>query len=153
MTQLPPLIVVTLILIVAPSQKLLAYYTKCLETPHTSTLNLAFMEHITNTIIKAREEKLRVEASIPRKLDDGWDPMIKIKLNNFSCYDLCDVGTSTSVMPKRIYDMFELKPFDPCSFGVRLIDSSVKKPLGRIDGVLIIVNENYVIVDFTIMDI
>src|SRR3954467_5646582 len=111
MTPLPPLIVVTLILIVAPFLKLLACYTKCQETPHTSTLNLAFTEHITNALIKDREEKLRVEASIPRKLDDGWDPMIKIKLNNFSCYALCDVGDSTSVMPKRIFYMFELKPF------------------------------------------
>ena len=121
--------------------------------PHTSTLNLAFTEHITNALIKAREEKLRVEASIPRKLEDGWDPMIKIKLNNFSCFALCDVGASTSVMPKRMYDMLDLKPFDPCSFGVRLVDSSVKKPLGKIDDVLIIVNDNYVPVDFTIMDI
>ena len=46
---------------------------------------------------------------------------------------------STSVMPKRMYDMLDLKPFDPCSFGVRLVDSSVKKPLGKIDDVLIIV--------------
>ena len=56
-------------------------------------------------------------------------------------------------MPKRMYDMFESKPFDPCSFGVRLVDSSVKKPLGKIDDVLIIVNDNQVPVDFTIMDI
>src|SRR4051812_10007487 len=55
-------------------------------------------------------------------------------------------------MPTRMYDMLELKPFDPCSFGVRLVDSSVKKPLGKIDDVLIIVNDNYVPVDFTIMD-
>src|SRR3954470_23940111 len=126
---------------------------KMSRDPHTSTLNLAFTEHITNALIKVREEKLRVEASIPRKLEDGWDPMIKIKLYNFSCFDLCDVGASTSVMPKRMYDMLELKPFDPCSFGVRLVDSSVKKPLGKIDDVLIIVNDNYVPVDFTIMDI
>ena len=79
--------------------------------------------------------------------------MIKIKLNNLSCFALCDVGASTSVVPKRIYDMLELKPFDPCSFGVRLVDSSVKKPLGKMDDVLIIVNDNYVPVDFTIMDI
>src|SRR3954470_3861665 len=126
---------------------------KMSRDPHTSTLNLAFTEHITNALIKAREENLRVEASIPRKLDDGWDPMIKIKLNNFSCYALCDVGASTSVMPKRIFDMFELKPFEPCSFGVRLVDSSIKKPLGKIDNVLIIVNDNYVPVDFIVMDI
>ena len=98
--------------------------------PHTSTLNLAFTEHITNALIKVREENLRLEASIPRKLEDGWDPMIKIKLNSFSCFALCDVGASTSVMPKRMYDMLDLKPFDPSSFGVRLVDSSVKKTLG-----------------------
>src|ERR1041385_398423 len=126
---------------------------KMSRDPHTSTLNLAFTEHITNALIKAREKKLRVEASIPRKLDDGWDPMIYIKLNNFSCYALCDVGASTSVMPKRIFDMFELKHFEPCSFGVRLVDSSIKKPLGKIDDVLIIVNDNYVLVDFIVMDI
>src|ERR1041385_2851082 len=102
------------------------------DTP-TSTLNLAFTEHITNALIKAREEKLRVEASIPRKLEDGWYPMVKIKLNNLSCFALCDVGASAFVLPKRMYNMLELKPFDPCSFGIFLVDSSVKKNLGRID--------------------
>src|SRR3954470_8700873 len=79
--------------------------------------------------------------------------MIKINLNNFSCFALCDVGASTSVMPKRMYDMLELNTFDPCSFGVLLVDSSVKKPLGKIDDIPIIVNDNYVPVDFTIIDI
>src|SRR3954470_7534808 len=105
---------------------------------HTSTLNLAFTEHITNDLIKAREEKLMLEASIPRKLEDVWDPVIKIKLNKFSYYALCDVGASTSVMPKRMYDMLELKPFDPCSFFARLVDYFVNKTLGKIDDVLII---------------
>src|SRR3954466_1173789 len=133
--------------------KVIGFLHKMSRDPHTSTLNLAFTEHITNALIKVREEKLRLESSIPRKLEDGWDPIIKIKLNNSCYYALCDVGASTSVMPKRMYDIFELKPFDPCSFGVRLVDSSVKKPLGKIDDVLIIVNDNYVPVDFTIMDI
>src|SRR4051812_5247994 len=133
--------------------EVIGFLHKMSRDPHTSTLNLAFTEHITNALIKVREEKLRLEASIPRKLEAGWDPMIKIKLNNFSCYALCDLGASTSVMPKRMYDIFELKPFDACSFGVRLVDSSVKKPLGKIDDVLIIVNYNYVPVDFTIVDI
>src|SRR3954466_9627574 len=133
--------------------KVIRFLHKMSRDPHTSTLNLAFTEHITNALIKAREEKLKLEASIPRKLEDGWDPIIKIKLNNFSCYALFDVGASTSVMPKRIYDMLKLKPYDPCSFGIRFVDSSLKKPLGRIDDVLIVVNDNYVPVDFTIMDI
>src|SRR3954469_8035329 len=132
--------------------EVIGFLHKMSRDPHTSTLNLAFTEHITNALIKAREEKLRVEASIHRKLEDGWDTMIKIKLNNFSCFALCDVGASISVVPKRMYDMLEFKPFDPCSFGVRLVDSSVKKPLWKIDDVLMIVNDNYVPVDFTILD-
>src|ERR1043165_7634909 len=133
--------------------EVIGFLHKMSRDPHTSTLNLAFTEHITNALIKVREEKLSLEASIPWKLEDGWDPMIKIKLNNFSCFALCDVGASTTVMPKRMYDMPELKPFDPCSFGVHLVDSSIKNPLGKIDDVLIIVNDNYVPVDFTIMGI
>src|SRR3954467_11708362 len=64
--------------------------------------------------------------------------MIKFELNNFSCFALCDVGASTSVMPKRMYDMIELKPFDPFSFGVRLVDSFIKKLLGDIDMFLLL---------------
>src|SRR4051812_12011880 len=100
--------------------EVISFLHKMSRDPHTSTLNLAFTDHITNALIKVRVEKRRLEASIPRKLEDGWDPMIKIKLNNFSCFALCDVGASTSVMPKRMYDMLDLKHFDPCSFGVRL---------------------------------
>src|SRR4051812_48027071 len=110
--------------------EVIGFLHKMSRDPHTSTLNLAFTEHITNALIKVREEKLRLEASIPRKLEDGWDPMIKIKFNNFSCFALCDVGASTSVMPKRLYDMLDLKPSDPCSFGVRLVDSSIKRLWG-----------------------
>ena len=105
------------------------------KDPHTSSINIAFTEHIINALINAMEEKLKLEVSIPRKLEDGWDPMVKIKLNNFSCFYLCDVGASVSVLPKRMYSMFG------------------KKPLGMIEDVLIVFNDNYVPVDFLVMDI
>src|SRR3954467_12178614 len=132
--------------------EVITFLQRMAKDPHTSTLNIAFTEHITNALIKAREEKLKIETSILRKLEDGWDPIVKIKLNNFSCYALCDVGARASVMPKRMYDMLNLKHFDTCSFGVRLVDSSIKKPLGSIDDVLIIINDNYVPIDFLVMD-
>src|SRR4051812_45599921 len=52
-----------------------------------------------------------------------------------------------------MYDMLELKHFDPCSFGVHLLDSFENKSLGRVDDVLIVVNDNYIPVDFLVMDI
>src|ERR1041384_8844519 len=47
--------------------EIIGFLHKMSRDPHTRTLNLAFTEHITNALIKVREEKLRLEASIPRK--------------------------------------------------------------------------------------
>ena len=123
------------------------------RNPNTSKLNMAFTEHITNALIKAREEKLRLETSIPRKLEHSWDPTIKIKINEFSCNALCDLGASASVMPKRLYDLLDLKPIIDCSLGVLHVDSSIKRSIGRIDYIIIVVNDNYVPIDFLVLDI
>ena len=66
------------------SPQVIGFLHKMSRDPHTSTLNLSFTEHITNALIKAREENLKLEVSIPRKLDNGWEPLVKIKLNIFS---------------------------------------------------------------------
>ena len=93
------------------------------------------------------------DLSIPRKLEDGWEPIIKMKLNDFDCNALCDLGASISVMPKRFYDMLDLAPLKNCYLDIHLAGSTIKKPLGRIDDVLIMVNNNYVPVDFIVLDI
>ena len=48
--------------------EVIGFLNKMARDPHTSTLNLAFTEHITNALIKVREERLRLEPSIPAKL-------------------------------------------------------------------------------------
>ena len=80
-------------------------------------------------------------------------PTIRIRVNDFDCNDVCDLGASSSIMPKSLYDMLELKPLDDSILGVHLIDSTVERPLGRIDYVIIIANDNYVPVDFLVLDI
>src|ERR1041384_1508976 len=40
--------------------EVIGFLHKMFRDPHTSTLNLAFTEHITNALIKAREEKIRL---------------------------------------------------------------------------------------------
>ena len=40
--------------------EVIGFLHKMARDPHTSTLNLAFTEHITNALIKAREERLRL---------------------------------------------------------------------------------------------
>ena len=120
------------------------FLQKLAKSPNASTMNMTFTKHITNALLQVREEKLKHEASIPRKLEDGWEPIIKIKVNGFDCNALSYLGASISIMPKEFYDMLDLPPLEPCHLDVHLADNAKKKPLGRIDDVLIIVNNNLV---------
>ena len=133
--------------------EVIKFLQKLAKSPNASAINLAFTKHITNALIKAREEKLKLETSIPRKLEDGWEPIIKMRVNDFDCNALCDLGASISVMPKKIYNMLDLPPLKNCYLDVNLADHSTKKPLGKVDNVRITVNNNLVPVDFVVLDI
>jgi hypothetical protein len=122
-------------------------------SPNASSLNIAFTNHITNALMKIRDEKLKKKASIPRKLKDGWEPIIDMHVNGFDCHALCDLGASISIMPRKIYDMLGLPPLENYYFDVPLADVAKKKPLGRINDVLIMFNNNFVPVDFLVMDV
>ena len=133
--------------------EVIMFLQKLARSPNASTINLAFTKHITNALLQAREEKLKLKASIPRKLEDGWEPIIKVKVNDFDCNALCDLGASISVLPKKLYDILDLPPLEHCYLDVFLADNAMKKPLGRVNDVFITVNNNLVPVDFIVMDI
>jgi predicted aspartyl protease len=76
-----------------------------------------------------------------------------MKVNDFYCNALCDLGASISVMPRKIYDMLGLPPLENCYVDVHLSDIAKKKPLGRINDVLIMINNNLVPIDFLVVDI
>jgi hypothetical protein len=103
--------------------------------------------------MQIREEKLKQKVSIPKKLEDGWEPIIDMNVNDFNCHGLCDLGASISIMPRNIYDMLGLPPLENCYFDVPLTDVAKKKPLGWINDVLIKVKNNLVPVDFLVLDV
>jgi hypothetical protein len=133
--------------------EVIMFQQKLARSPNASAINMAFTKHITNALMQIREEKLKQEVSIPRKLEDGWEPIINMKVNDFDCNALCDLGASISVVPRKIYDMLDLPPLKNCYLDVHLADIAKKKPLGRINDVLIMVNNNLVPVDFFVLDI
>ena len=66
---------------------------------------------------------------------------------------MCDLGASVSAIPKSLCDVLGFNEIEECSLNLHLSDSTVKKPMGRIDDVLIVANKNYVPVDFIVLDI
>ena len=103
--------------------------------------------------MQSYEEKLELEVSIPRKLYDEWEPTIKIKIEGHECYALCGLGASVSTIPKTLCDLLGFRDFHDCSLNQRLADSTIKKPMGRTNDVLIVTNMNYVPIDFIVLDI
>nr|QGH59151.1 retropepsin domain-containing protein [Hordeum vulgare subsp. vulgare] len=110
-------------------------------------------EKVVEAMVKAYDEKLELEVSIPRKLYDEWEPTIKIKIKEYECNFLCDLGASVSTIPKSLCDVLGLTNIHECSLNLHLADSTMKKPLERINVVLIIANRNYVHVYFIVLDI
>ena len=54
-----------------------------INSPHAYEQNKAFTKHLVDALMKALEEKLELEVSIPRKLHDEWEPTIKVKIKNY----------------------------------------------------------------------
>ena len=63
------------------------------------------------------------------------------------------MGASVSTIPKTLCDLLDFRDVDDCSLNLHLADSTIKKPMGRINDVLIVANRNYVPVDFIVLDI
>ena len=82
-------------------------------------------------MIKAYDEKLEIEVSIPRKLHYELEPTINININKYECNALCDLGASVSTIPKTLCDVLSLTNIEECSLNLHLVDSNIKKPLER----------------------
>ena len=69
---------------------------------------------------------MELEVSIPRKLHDEWEPTIKVKIKNYECFALCDLGASVSTIPKSLCDVLGLTNLEECSLNLHLADSTMK---------------------------
>ena len=63
------------------------------------------------------------------------------------------MGVSVSTIPKILCDVLGFREFDDRSLNLHLADSTIKKPMGRINDFLIVANRNYVPVDFIVLGI
>ena len=41
-----------------------------------------------------------------------------MKVNDFECNAMCDLGSSISIMPKKLYDALDFGPLEDCDLNV-----------------------------------
>src|SRR3954466_2067398 len=87
--------------------EVIMFLQKLARSPDASDMHVAFTKHITNALVKMKEEKLKHKASIPRKAEDSWEPIINMQVNNFDLKASCDLGSSVSIMPTNIFEMLD----------------------------------------------
>ena len=75
-----------------------------------------------------------------------------MQVNDFDLKASCDLGSSVSIMPGKIYEMLDQPPLEDCYLDIPLNDNAKKKLKGSINDVLIMVNNAYVPVDFYVLD-
>src|SRR4051812_24735775 len=133
--------------------QVILFLQKLARSPDASDMHVDFTKNITDALVKIKEEKLKHKASIPRKLEESWEPIINMQVNDFDLKASCDLGSSVSIMPRKIYEMLDLTPLEYCYLDVRLDDNAKKKLMGSINDVLIMVNNAYVPVNFYVLDV
>ena len=89
-----------------------------INSPNAYEQNKSSTRHVVEAMIKAHQEKLELEVSIPRKLQDEWEPTIKVKIKDYECNALCDLGASVSTIPKTLCDVLGLTDLDECSSNI-----------------------------------
>ena len=82
---------------------------------HAYEQNKSFTNHIIDAMMKALEEKLESEVSIPKKLRNEWELTIKVKIKNYECFSLCDLGGSVSTISRSLCDVLGLTDIEEYS--------------------------------------
>src|SRR3954465_15125123 len=133
--------------------EVILFLQKLARSPDASDMHVSFTKNIIDALVKIKEEKLKHKASIPRKVEDSGEPIINMQVNDFDLKASCDLGSSVSIMPRKIYEMLDLPPLEDCYLDVPLNDNANKKLMGSINDVLIMVNNAYVPFDFHVLDV
>ena len=92
-----------------------------------------YQQFINEVAIKVRELEMdyrKLAEKLSAKLDDIFEPTIKIHIGVNEIAALCDLGASVSTISKSLFDKLNLRPFEITELKLHLVDSTYKQALG-----------------------
>ena len=96
-----------------------------LNSPHAYNQNKAFTKHIVDAKMQSFEEKLELEVSIPRKLYDEGNLLLRLRFKTMSAMLCVNWVLVFPRFPKTLCDVLGFREFDDCSLNLHLADSTI----------------------------
>ena len=116
---------------------------------------VSYKDFINQVAIKVRElenDYKKLSEKIPAKLDDIFEPTIKITIGENEFTALCDLGASVSTIPKSLHDKLNLGPYLLTELKLHLADSTYKQVVGIKENVLVHIKGCPTLLDLIVVD-
>ncbi|XP_031127528.1 uncharacterized protein LOC116029620 [Ipomoea triloba] len=95
-----------------------------------------------------------LQHKLPPKLKDPGSFSIPCIIGGFVVGGaLCDLGTSVSLMPYSLCKRLNLGTPKPTSMTLQMADRSIKRPVGVLEDVPVMIDQYFILGDFVVMDI
>jgi hypothetical protein len=83
-----------------------------------------FIHEVACKVRDLEQQYKKLVEKLPAKLDDIFEPTIKIHFETNEVAALCDLGTSVSTIPKTLFDKLGMGPFRTTELMLHLADST-----------------------------
>lgn len=106
------------------------------------------------TVALTEESSARVQRKLPPKLKDPGSFTLPVSIgNSYSSNALCDTGASINLMSYSAYRKLGLGEVNSTSIMLQLADRTITRPRGKVEDVLVKVENLIFPVDFIVLDI
>ena len=100
-----------------------------IEEGSNAATNQMFINQIAIKVRELEMEYKHLSEKLPAKLDDIFEPTIKIKIGTNEIAALCDLGSSVSTIPNSLFDRLNRGTFNITELKLHLSDSTYNKLL------------------------
>ena len=94
----------------------------------------------------------KLSEKLPAKLDDIFEPTVKINVGINEIAALCDLGASVSTIPKSLFERLNLGSFEITELTLHLADSTFKQAIGIRQNIVVQIKGFPALIDFVIVD-
>jgi hypothetical protein len=111
-----------------------------------------FINHAAEKVHELENEYKKLSEKLAAKLDDIFEPTIKISLGTNEIVALCDLGANVSTISKTLFHILDLHSFMNMELKLHLDDSTYKKALGIKQNIVLKIKDWDALIDLVTVD-